>query len=63
MVRFDFDFGIQEVFNKNFSDIKKSNWKSWLDISSSEEYENLVLKLTRLSNVENFLRKYKKEGN
>jgi len=61
MVRFDFDLGIQEVFNENFSNIKRSNWKSWLDISSPEDYENLVLKLTSLSNVENFYEIIKKE--
>ena len=49
---FDFDLETQKIFDKNFSNIQKINWRKWLDISSREEYEELSLRLSGLSSVD-----------
>ena len=54
MISFDFDSKIQDVFIRNYSNIKDSVWKTWLDINSPEEYEELILKSTGLSVIEDF---------
>lgn len=61
MKSFDFNFGVQEIFNKQFSSIKPIEWKSWLDINSKEEYEDLALKLSGLNAIENILERIKDE--
>jgi len=58
---FDFDFEVQEIFTKKFSNIKSLNWKSWLEIGSKEEYEELALKLSGLFSIENVLERIKEE--
>ncbi len=50
---YDFDQGIQEIFNQYLSGFNKINWKNWLELSNSEEYENLALKLSGLESVGN----------
>lgn len=42
--KIDFDPQIQGIFNSKFKDLKKVDWKKWVDISSKEEYEDAVLK-------------------
>ncbi len=59
MESLDFDEKIQKKFNESFSDIKKINWKSWLEIRTREEYEELSLKLSGLSSVEDIFNKIK----
>ena len=49
MSAYDFDLNLQKVFYDYFKDIKGVNWKSWLDISSSEEYEEAIFKNSGLS--------------
>ena len=49
---FDFDFGVQNIFDKQFSNIPSTDWKKWLDISSKEEYEDLSLRNSGLSSIE-----------
>ncbi|MFX0164789.1 MAG: hypothetical protein ACFE9V_05660, partial [Candidatus Hodarchaeota archaeon] len=58
---FDFDLETQEIFNKQFSDIKSIDWKNWLEISSKEEYEELVLKNSGLIAINDVFEKIKKE--
>lgn len=57
MIFFDFDENVQKIFNHNFFDIRRSDWKSWLDISSSEEFEELCLKNSGLSSVNRIFNK------
>ncbi|MFW9901397.1 MAG: hypothetical protein ACFFDY_08920 [Candidatus Thorarchaeota archaeon] len=61
MTTFDFDFETQKIFNKNFSNIQKTDWRKWLDISSREEYEELSLKLSGLSSVDDIFKRIKSE--
>ena len=49
---FDFDLGVQNIFDKQFSNIPSTDWKKWLDISSKEEYEDLSLRNSGLSSIE-----------
>lgn len=49
MSAYDFDLNLQKVFYDYFKDIKGANWKNWLDISSSEEYEEAIFKNSGLS--------------
>jgi len=58
---FDFDDRVQKNFNKSFSDIERINWKHWLEIGSREEYEELSLKLSGLSSVEDIFNRIKSE--
>jgi len=58
---YDFDEKVQERFNASFSDITPINWQNWLDISSKEEYEELSLKLSGLSSIDDILNKIKTE--
>ncbi len=46
--KIDLDSQTQELFNNKFRDIKRINWKSWLDIASKEEYEDIILSNLRL---------------
>ncbi|MFX1497325.1 MAG: hypothetical protein ACFFBH_07350 [Promethearchaeota archaeon] len=52
MPQFDFDIEIQKYFNNFYADIDRVNWEKWLDISSSEEYLELALKLSGLSSID-----------
>jgi acyl-CoA synthetase (AMP-forming)/AMP-acid ligase II len=45
----DFDPELQRVFEGSFTNTPGLNWKKWLDVSSAQEYEELVYKLTGLS--------------
>jgi hypothetical protein len=45
---YDFDLKLQQTFNDNFSEIGSADWRSWLKISSRDEYEALVFKLSGL---------------
>ncbi|WP_048059190.1 hypothetical protein [Methanococcus vannielii] len=49
MNTYDFDLNLQKVFYDYFKNIKGQNWKKWLDISSSEEYEEAIFKNSGLS--------------
>lgn len=53
MGSFDFDLELQRIFDNCYSEMPPTNWKSWLDISSKEEYESLTLKQSGLSSVDN----------
>ena len=55
MESYDFDRKVQETFNSSFLDIKSINWQNWLDIRSKEEYEELSLKLSGLSSIDDIL--------
>ncbi|MFX1583018.1 MAG: hypothetical protein ACFFDL_00375 [Promethearchaeota archaeon] len=48
---FDFDESVQKILNDSFSDIEPTNWKRWLEVSSSEEFEELCLKNSGLSSI------------
>lgn len=58
---YDFDLDLQKVFNEAYSHIAPVDWRSWLDVSSREEYESLSLKLSGLSSVEDLLERLKVE--
>ncbi len=58
---FDFDLKTQEIFNKKFSNTQSTDWKKWLDISSSEEYEEVALKNSGLSSISDIFERIKKE--
>jgi len=58
---FDFDLGTQKIFNKEFSNIPSTDWKEWLDISSTEEYEELALKNSGLSSINDIFERIRKE--
>ena len=58
---FDFDSEIQDLLNKKFSNIKPLNWKSWFEIGSKEEYEEIALELSGLFSIENVLERIKDE--
>ncbi|MFX1379603.1 MAG: hypothetical protein ACFFA4_10985 [Promethearchaeota archaeon] len=51
MNSFDFDLKVQNIFDKQFSNIPSTDWKKWLDISSKEEYEDLCLRNSGLSSI------------
>ncbi|TFF88242.1 MAG: hypothetical protein EU550_01675, partial [Promethearchaeota archaeon] len=57
--RFDFDIETQHVFDEKFSGLKTINWKNWLEISDSEEFEDLALSLSGLKSVDNLWEKIK----
>jgi len=57
----DFDKEVQEYFDISFSNIKRVNWERWLDISTSEEYEELSLRLSGLSSVDGLFEKLNTE--
>jgi len=57
----DFDEKVQNNFNKAFSDIERINWKNWFEIDSQEEYEELSLKLSGLSSIEDLFDRIKSE--
>lgn len=61
MESFDFDEKVQKKFNKPFSNIEKINWKHWLELGSREEYEELSLKLSGLSSVDDIFNRIKSE--
>ncbi|MFX1375159.1 MAG: hypothetical protein ACFFA0_05050 [Promethearchaeota archaeon] len=61
MRSFDFDFEVQKLFDNSFSEIKSTNWQEWLDLTTREEYEELALKNSGLSSVENLFEKIEKE--
>ena len=53
----DFDSNLQEIFNETFGNISSVDWRNWLNISSSEEYEETSFKFARLSNVDDIFNK------
>ncbi|MBU7018087.1 MAG: hypothetical protein HXS44_11310 [Theionarchaea archaeon] len=55
----DFDPQLQKVFHDMYGSIPRTNWKSWLSISSGEEYECTALELSGLS--DNWSEQMKKE--
>ena len=61
MPSYDFDLETQEIFNLIFGDFKKTDWKKWLSINSKEEYEEIAIKLSGLSDVVNLREKIKIE--
>jgi len=61
MNSYDFDPNLQEIFNKTFGDISSNHWRSWLNISSSKEYEEVCLKLAELSGVDDIFNKLKRK--
>ncbi|MFX0000653.1 MAG: hypothetical protein ACFE9Q_09865 [Candidatus Hodarchaeota archaeon] len=61
MESYDFDKDVQINFNEYFSSIERINWKQWLEIDSREGYEELSLKLSGLSSVEDFFNRIKSE--
>lgn len=42
--KFDFDPITQKIIDKRFSKLKKAKWKKWFEISTKEEYINIILK-------------------
>ena len=58
---FDFDESVQKVLNGSFSEIEHTNWKAWLEISSSEEFEELCLKNSGLSSVNEIFKRVTSE--
>lgn len=58
---YDFDGELQKVFDASYSRIPPINWKSWLDISSREEYELFALKISGLSSIDNLFERIKVE--
>ncbi len=61
MVTFDFDPTVQEVFESLYSGIPRVDWKVWLSISSPEEYEEMVLRLSGLNEVSNLWTRVREE--
>ncbi|MFX1477630.1 MAG: hypothetical protein ACFFCI_05830 [Promethearchaeota archaeon] len=59
----DFDSEIQSIFNNSFFDIKSTDWKKWLEISSKDEYIELVLKNSGLSSIKNIFDKITTDKN
>ena len=59
---YDFDVKVQETFYELFKDIPKTDWKSWLEISSVEEYEQLSLELSGLDRINSIYQKLKQES-
>jgi hypothetical protein len=59
---FDFDRKTQEIINKLFSLVQKTNWKSWLTLGSIKDYEELTIKNAGLTSVENLNEKIEKES-
>ena len=62
MKSIDFDRNIQEIFNKNLLEFEPVKWRDWLKISSSEEYENLAIKLSGLDKIDNLFDRINKEN-
>jgi hypothetical protein len=58
---FDFDRKTQDIFNYFLADFKKVDWKSWLSLTSREEYEDLALKLSGLDTLTNIYKRIQKE--
>lgn len=52
MKGFDFDIKTQSIFDETYSFSAESTWQDWLKISSKEEYLELCLKNSGLSNVD-----------
>ncbi|MFX0143822.1 MAG: hypothetical protein ACFE9C_07075 [Candidatus Hodarchaeota archaeon] len=57
MTSFDFNRVVQDYFDSSFSDIKPTEWRRWLELSSSEEYLELSLKLSGLSSIDGILQR------
>ena len=61
MNSFDFDLEVQNIFDKQFSNIPSTDWKKWLDISSKEEYEELTLRNSGLSSIDDIFERIKND--
>lgn len=61
MQSYDFDSDVQKLFNNVFLDIKSTNWRQWLDLTTKDEYEELALKNSGLSSIDNLDEKIAKE--
>jgi len=57
MFNYDFDPNIQKFFDNAFSDFKHIDWENWLQLTTKEEYEELALKNSGLSSVEDIKEK------
>ncbi|MHA2390672.1 MAG: hypothetical protein ACXAEX_01780 [Promethearchaeota archaeon] len=57
----DFDSDIQEIFNSKFSDIQSTNWRNWLELSSKEDYIELVLNNSGLATIEDIFERITQE--
>ena len=51
MIQNDFDLETQDIFDEQFSNLRLTDWKKWLNISSKEEYIELVLKNSGLASI------------
>ena len=60
---FDFDSKVQEIFLKKYAGWTSAlpDWRSWLGISSREDYESLMLKLSGLHEEKDLLEKLETE--
>lgn len=54
---FDFDIEAQNVLYGFLSNIKSTNWKSWLNLSTKEEYEQYLLNNSGFSSFSEILEK------
>ncbi len=61
MPSFDFDCNIQKIFKSRFSELQKTDWKKWLELDSNEEYEELILNNSGLSNCDDLCDKIREE--
>jgi len=57
MNKYDFEPNLQRIFNKKFGNISSISWRSWLNISTSKEYEEVCLELSELSGVGDIFKK------
>ena len=61
MKSYDFDIKTQQIFIEFLKEYKKINWNKWLDINSTQEYEEEILKNSGLVSVQNLTQRIKKE--
>ncbi len=54
---FDFDKETQKIFNSFLIDVTSTDWKSWLKLSTIEEYENYLLKNSGFSSFSEIIEK------
>jgi hypothetical protein len=54
---YDFDLETQKIINNAFGDISPTNWRSWLDISSREDFEELALRNSDLYRIDDIYKK------
>jgi hypothetical protein len=59
MESYDFDPNTQKIFNHIYGHIPSADWRNWLNISSSKEYEEFCLKHAELSGIDDIFYKLK----